>query len=323
MSDVMLALDFGGTKVDMALVAAEPGQRVVGRARLDTDADKGAVQVVERALETGRGLLASNGSATPCGIGVASMGYTREDGVDLAPNVPGWEALRLPALIRAGFPGIATVIDNDVRAAALAELKWGALRDTSTGIYLNLGTGVAATIVAGADILSGFHGAAGEVGYWRVPSAESRSEEFDETGEARHVASESGTGGAGASRPAFSTLEAEVGGAGLRRRAHAVGLDGGLAELLASDEPAATALVEDVFAQIALAVTNMALLIDPERIVLGGGYVGAGSRLLETIRDSLDRHGILPAEVVTGRFGSDAGLYGAIALAEKAAGLET
>lgn len=290
MNDLMLAIDFGGTKVEAALVL--PGQIIVGRVRLDTNPDKGAAQVVERALAAGHDLLASHGIASPRGIGVATMGYTREDGVDLAPNVPGWDGLRLPARIREGFLGTPVVIDNDVRAAALAELSWGALRGVSTAVYLNFGTGVAATLVLEGQIVTGAHGCAGEVGYWLVPVA----------------------GG-------HSTLEVEVGGAGVRRRASALGLEAGLAELMASDEPAAAALVDDVFAQIALSVANMALLLDPERIVLGGGYVQSGPRLLGEIRAVLDQHGFFPAEVTVGEFGSDAGLYGAIALAERAAGL--
>jgi glucokinase len=288
MSDLFLAVDFGGTKVEVAL--AGPGRTVVSRVRLDTEADKGADQVVERALGAARVLLAHEGEQDPRGIGVAPMGYTREDGVDLAPNVPGWESLHLPASLRAAFPHSPVVIDNDVRAAALAELEWGALRGVGTGLYLNLGTGVAATIVVDGRLVIGGHGVAGEVGYWVVP-------------------------GAGGGR---STLEVEVGGAGVRRRAEAAGLGGGLAGLVASEDPAAAALVDDVFAQVALSVTNMAILIDPERIVLGGGYVGAGSRLLEGIGASLQQHGLFPIEVAVGAFGSDAGLYGAVALAERA-----
>jgi glucokinase len=291
MSDLLLAVDFGGTKVEVAL--AGPGRTVVSRVRLDTEADKGAAQVVERALGAAKELLACEDESGPRGIGVATMGYTREDSVYLAPNVPGWEALRLPATVRASFPGSPVAIDNDVRAAALAELEWGALRGAGTALYLNLGTGVAATLVVDGRPVIGGHGVAGEVGYWVVPGA--------------------GAGGR------WSTLEVEVGGAGVRRRAGAAGLGGGLAELIASEDPVAAALVDDVFGQVSLSVTNMAILLDPERIVLGGGYVGAGSRLVEEIRASLDRHGLVPIEVTVGAFGSDAGLYGAIALAEQAA----
>lgn len=293
MTDPVLAFDFGGTKVEVALAA--PALQVTGRVTLRTEADKGAAQVVERALAAGRELLAAEGLVSPLSVGVATMGHTRSDGVDLAPNVPGWESLELPATFRAAFPGVPLLIDNDVRAAAVAELRSGALQGVRTGIYVNLGTGVAATIIVEGQPVRGRHDAAGEVGYWVVP------------------------GGGGA-----STLEAEVGGAGVRRRAHAIGVDGGLSELISSGQPAAARIVDEVVEQIALSVTNMALFLDPERVVLGGGYIRAGDRLTEPIRAHLSAHRLLkaepPIEVVVGRFGSQASLCGAIVLAETAAG---
>ena len=52
-----------------------------------------------------------------------------------------------------------------MKAAAAAELRWGALAGCDPGIYLNLGTGLAAAIVAGGTVISGAHGASGEIGY--------------------------------------------------------------------------------------------------------------------------------------------------------------
>jgi glucokinase len=91
-----------------------------------------------------------------------------------------------------------------------------------------------------------------------------------------------------------------------------------MAELLASRSPSGRALVRDVLRLIASSITNLAILIDPEKIVLGGGYTRAGDTLLDVIRDSLRKHTPFPPEVTVGRFGSDAGLYGAVALAESA-----
>ena len=54
---------------------------------------------------------------------------------------------------------------TDVKAAALAEARWGALAGADPGVYLNLGTGLAAAIVIGGVVLSGANGAAGEIGY--------------------------------------------------------------------------------------------------------------------------------------------------------------
>jgi glucokinase len=87
--------------------------------------------------------------------------------------MPGWSRLRIPALLRERFPDMAISVMNDVKAATMAEMTWGALRGISHGLYFNLGTGIAAGIVAGGEILVGAHGAAGEIGYI-LPGREAR-----------------------------------------------------------------------------------------------------------------------------------------------------
>jgi glucokinase len=287
-----LAFDFGGTKIDVALIGEGPVP--LSRTTLATRSEAGAVDAVSRALAVGRELLQANGHDAPVAVGVSTMGYTHEDGVELAPNVPGWESLQLPTILRQAFPGVPLAIDNDVRAAARAELLWGELAGVANGLYVNLGTGVAATLVVGGRIFPGSHGVAGEVGAWTVPAP----------------AADRGSG-----VPEWSTLEEAVGGAGVRRRATDIGTAGGFAELLASSRPDARALAEDVLDQIAASVTNMAILVDPDRVVLGGGYTRAGELLVDRIDGSLRRHAPSPPAVVIGRFGPDAGLRGAMALA--------
>jgi len=292
-----LVFDFGGTKIEVAV--AGPAHRVVARTTLSTNASDGAAQAVDRAILAGRDLLLEHHDRVPAVIGVSSMGYTGEDGVRLAPNVPGWESLRLPALLRQAFPGIPVVLENDVRAAAAAELQWGALTGIETGLYVNFGSGVAATLIIGGKVFPGSHGVAGEVGYWLVPPSAPAGSPAEPAGET-------------------STLEVEVGGTGVRQRARSLGIEGGLAEVLSSPRPAARTLGDGVFGQIALSVTNMSILLDPERIVLGGGYTRAEDRLVDAISASLREHAPSQPEVVIGHFGSDAGLFGAIALAEAA-----
>jgi len=295
---VLLAIDFGGTKIEIALASwggSEGGgtePRVLGRTRLETLADEGAPQAVGRALDASEDLLAVSEGAGLRAVGVSTMGFTHAERVDLAPNVPGWEDLRLPAALRARFSAVPVAIDNDVRAAARAELRWGGLRGAVTALYVNLGTGVAATIITGGRVLEGAHGIAGEVGYWLVRTGDT-----------------------------WGRLEEEVGGRGVRRRADAAGLRAGFEGLLSSPSSTARALTEEVIDAISAHVTNMALMVDPERVVLGGGYVGS-PRVVEAIRDRLAASFPLPARspvVAVGEFGSDAALYGAVALAEDAA----
>src|SRR5438309_96128 len=114
--DFVLGIDLGGTK--MALATADAQGMILHRQILPTHAEQGAGTAMARAGEVGLSLV-SQTSADSGGrlvaVGVASMGVTLESEVLMAPNVPGWHALPLPAMLRDWFPGTAVRIENDVK----------------------------------------------------------------------------------------------------------------------------------------------------------------------------------------------------------------
>jgi glucokinase len=290
---LLVGFDFGGTKLAVTL-ADMSGSRVSGEVLL-TEADKGAEQAVRRAIACAQRLLAGR-AAVAAGVGVATMGVTHDDHVELAPNVPGWDRLALPALLGEAFGPAPVFIANDVKAAALAELTWGELRGVDTGIYLNLGTGIAAALVVGGAVLDGAHGASGEIGYWSRSRADV-------------------TGAAGGRAP----LEEYVGGSGVLLRARdKLGLDGGVSALAQLDDPATRAFLDDLYAEIALHTANLAVAVDPERVVVGGGYARSSDSVLEAIRARLEAFVPYPPELRLAAFGADAGTAGAVALAMNA-----
>lgn len=290
---LLVGFDFGGTK--LAIVLADRDGTQLALEVLPTEADRGAEQAVHRAIASARELLSSRG-AVAAAVGVATMGITRDDHVELAPNVPGWDRLALPRLLRDEFGSAPVAIANDVRAAAVAELTWGELRNVSSGIYVNLGTGFAVTLIVGGAVLEGAHGAAGEIGYW----ARSRTDE---------VGNDNARG----------PLEEYVSGVGVAARARTeLGIDGGVAALTASDDPQAAAFLADVYDEIAMHVANLAIALDPEVVVLGGGYARSSDRLCTTIARRMEAHVPYPPELRVARFGGDAAIAGAIALALQA-----
>lgn len=290
---LLVGFDFGGTKLAVTLGDLH-GARVSGEV-LPTEAENGAEQAVRRAVASARRQLADR-EAVAAGVGVATMGVTHDDHVELAPNVPGWDRLALPPILEEAFGPAPVTIANDVKAAALAELTWGELRDVGTGVYLNLGTGVAAALVVDGAVVDGAHGAAGEIGYW----ARSRADRV----------------GAGGGR---APLEEYAGGSGALLRARSeLGVEGGVAALAQLDDPAARAFLEDLYAEIALHTANLAVALDPERVVVGGGYARSSDAVLEAVRARLDAFVPYPPELRRAAFGADAGTAGAVALAMQA-----
>src|ERR1700735_3185482 len=163
-SPVVLGIDYGGTKIATA-VCDLSGRRLATRV-IDAEPDGGARAAFDRGVRAAKTLLAETAIDRPlAGVGVSTFGIPSEDSVALAPAIDGWEDLAMGRHLRAAFEGTPVTMATDVKAAALAEARSGALAGVDPGVYLNLGTGLAAAIVAGGRVLAGANGAAGEIGY--------------------------------------------------------------------------------------------------------------------------------------------------------------
>jgi glucokinase len=288
----ILGIDFGGTKVALGL--ADRDGTLLATRRLDTDAHAGAEQVVVRALAAARALLADEDAVPSC-IGVVSPGIVLPEKILLAPNVPGWEQLRLRELVAAEFGGVPIAVGTDAKAAALAEWRWGALAGADPAVFLSLGTGIAAAVLVGGRVLTGANGAAGEIGYnLRSPQ--------DTEGFASGAA----------------PLEEAVGGRGLGGRAsELLGRPVTAGELfaLAKENVEAKELVTAALDELSMHVANLAIALDPQRIAVGGGLVRSADVLLPALADRLAHAVPFPPELVAARFDQDAALLGAVALA--------
>ncbi|MGH7749196.1 MAG: ROK family protein [Candidatus Dormibacteria bacterium] len=82
------------------------------------------------------------------------------DRILLAPNLPGWEEIDLAARLRSATGITVGAVTNDVRAGALADARLGALRGCRCGLYVNLGTAIAAALVMDDRVAEGAHHAA-------------------------------------------------------------------------------------------------------------------------------------------------------------------
>jgi glucokinase len=293
-SDFVLGIDFGGTKI--ALATASLDGRLLESERLDTDAARGATQAVDRAVARGEELLeatARNGGGRCVAVSAVSPGIVYEDRVALAPNVPGWQELELPARLREHFDGALAAVGTDVKAAAVAELRWGSLRGADPAILLILGTGIAAAIVAGGQVIHGANGAAGEIGYSLRGACE--------------------TNGAADGR---APLEEFAGGRAIGERAsELLGEPLTAADVFDHPDPRARELLDAALDALAVQVANMAIAIDPARIAVGGGLMSRPDAILPPLERRLRAAAPFPPELVPAQFVHDGPLRGAIALA--------
>jgi glucokinase len=293
-SPVLLGLDFGGTKIAVA-VCDRAGSRL-GSATVASGGADGAQASFGRGLQAARDLLQAAAPGAPlAAVGVSTFGIPFEDRVELAPAIGGWGELAIGRELRAAFPGAPVAMATDAKAAALAEARWGALAGCDPALYLNLGTGLSAALVIGGQVVTGAHGAAGEIGY-----------------NLRAVSD--------VARPltARVPLEDMVSGRGVGRRADppasAAAVFGA-----APGDPRLDELVGDFIDELAFHLVNLAIFVNPVRIAVGGGMVGSWDRLAPALTRALDAGTPFPPELVAARFPDEAPLIGAVALAADAA----
>ena len=329
---VVLGLDFGGTKIAAAVCGLD-GTRL-GSATVSSGGELGARASFDRGIATARDLLASTApGARLAAVGVSTFGIPFDDRVELAPAIGGWGDLPLGRELRAAFPEAVVRRATDAKAAAAAEVRWGALANCDPAIYLNLGTGLSAALVTGGQVIAGANGAAGEIGYNlraladvgltlddRVPLEDMISGQAL----ARRAAALDRAPDGPARAPDGPALATDGAVPDTGRPDGSAGPDG--RQLAAADVLTASAaqpdldqLASEFVAELAFHVVNLAILVNPVRIAVGGGLVRSWDRLRPGLEQALSAGAPFPPELVTARFPADAPLIGAVALAADAA----
>jgi glucokinase len=367
-SPVVLGFDFGGTKIATAVcdlkgnrlasatvctgagsgapAASEPG--AAGPATAGRAGDRGAQAIFGRGIQAARDLLAASAPGRElAAVGAATFGIPFEDRVELAPAIDGWESLALGRELRAAFEGAEVRMATDAKAAATAEVRWGALNGCDPGVYLNLGTGLAAAIVIGGQVVSGGNGAAGEIGYnlravsdvgrslgRRMPLEDVVSGQGLARQASRRWPGRPGPGGSGRAGnvPAESALAGPgpggsgLAGYGLSGPGHGGPADHAAGQLTAEDifaaapgDPELDELVTSFVNELAFHLVNLAICINPVRISVGGGMVRSWARIRPQLEQALRAGVPYPPELVVAQFPYDAPLLGAVALAVDAA----
>jgi glucokinase len=225
------------------------------------------------------------------GVAVPGLVDVEHGRVIQAGNLAGWRDIPLRDII--GYQlGLPAYIEHDAAAAALGE-KWrGAAKNMHNFVFLALGTGVGAGLVINGRIRRGFHHAAGEVGNMIM-----------------------GRQFLGRKRGGHGNLELLVGGPALREESNeAVGRALKVAETFkrADRDKRLQPVADKASDYIAMAVINIAALLDPEAIIFGGGTAGAGQALIERVRARIERELPFCPALIRSTLGEDAQLHGAV-----------
>lgn len=307
-----IGLDVGGTKVlGVAVDRAAPGT-VLAQHRIPTpDGGEGLVAALGGLVEV---LAGQAGAPSAVGVGVPGI-VDRTGTLVLGPHLPNLRGQPFAAQVGERF-GLPAVVDNDANCHAVAEQRAGAARGADEALVITLGTGVGGGIITGGRLLRGAHGFAGEPGHMVVDPMGPPCP-CGKRGCWERYASGTGLGRLALEAAQAGQLESVVALAGGDEQAvrgeH-------VTSAARHGDPGALAVVDQLAWWIGLGLANLANLLDPAVIVLGGGLVEAADVLVDPVRAhfaALVMGGpVRPATaIVPAVLGEEAGALGAAALA--------
>jgi glucokinase len=301
---LLLAIDVGGTKTQVACY--DTARQRLNTRILATHADGlSGVPALQRILEAARACVAEFGGMPVLSVAAVFPGVVRGPTLLMAPNTPGFENLDLLGLITQAFGNAAVTLDNDVKAGALAEVRWGSLAGIDNAIYLNLGTGLSAAAIANGKLIRGQNGAAMEIGYLLSPFLDpARADQWRTYQDGGAPLEELFSGNA------LSQLAVEMLGHGHQAP-----------DLFCSVDPQVRQALELRILACAVQIANLAVALDVERIAIGGGLYRQAAKLAPIIEQLIHRVVPFPPKIVAAHFAHDAPLWGALAMAMEAAGL--
>lgn len=304
----VLGIDIGGTKLASGVVSRD-GQ-VLSDVRQPTPHDTDAEALLAAVVELAERARADAGvSVDALGIGCGGP-LLYPEGIVSPLHIPAWRGFPLRERLAAEL-ALPAVLDNDAKAFALGEARFGAGRGSHCLLGMIVSTGVGGGIVLDGRLLHGASGNAGHIGHVTV---EADGPPCPCGARGCVTAYASGTGLAARARAALATGEASA----LAALPEDAITGRAVVAAAAAEDTLARRLLDDAARALAIGIAGAANLLDLDRVVIGGGLAQAGELLLEPLRCALHSHTRLAflhgLEVRPAALWPAAGVIGAAAL---------
>ena len=311
-----IGIDVGGTNVKIALVDSDG--KIGYSNTIPTRAEMGYEYTINNMKQAIRDLMTETKLSAKdiegIGFGLPGQVDFKSGIVRLITNIPGWVEIPLAKMIEDEFH-IPIRIDNDVRCAALGELNFGAGKGCENLICITVGTGIGSGLIINGKLVRGASNAAGEIGHIKLQM---------------HDGPICGCGDTGcleafASGPSIVAMAEEyiLGGKSTKYREMA---NGGaitpfiVAEAAKAGDPVARRIFTRMGEYIGIGMASVVNLLNPERIIVGGGVADAGDILLNPLKETIKKRAMKIAgetvQVVPAQLGNTAGVIGASLLIE-------
>ena len=289
------AVEAGGTKVICGW-ANENGD-ILESCRIPTRSPEEVITELSQFFLT----VSESGSVLPKGVGVGTFGPVDLDkksgnyGSILKTPKAGWEGANLVPPIKTIFPNADVVVDTDVNAAAMGEIRWGGAQGLDDVVYLTVGTGIGGGVIVNGKPVHGM--VHPEIGHIRIPRSDADRKAFP-----------------GICPFHNDCLEGIASGPAIEARW------GTPADELRSNHPAWDTVAD----ALAWGCVNLISTVSPRRIIIGGGvsqvkdlFPKIREKVLTRLNGYVDRPEIteqIKEFIIPPDLGQDAGLIGALSL---------
>lgn len=304
MSKYVFGIDVGGTTVKCGLFTAEG--EVLDKWEIPTDTADNGCRILKDIADT---ILAkceekAIDKTAVSGIGIAVPGPVLKNGdVPFAVNLH-WGYTKVGQIME-DYTGIPAVTGNDANVAALGEMWRGGGRGTDDMVMITLGTGVGGGVIINGKMVSGVHGAGGEIGHMCIDPADPETCNCGNNGCLEQKTS--ATGIVRLAREALAQAKEDT----LLVAETVTSKD--VFDAYAKGDVVAARIVEKMADYLGRAMAAIAATIDPEKFVIGGGVSKAGQPLIDVIEKAYASY-CFPAcketEIVLAELGNDAGIFG-------------
>lgn len=278
--NLMLGIDIGGTKI-LLLIADKKGD-IYYSEKHPTERDAGRLISIVRRFMQKSGISWEEIEAV--GIGVCGITDT-DKGIVIAAPAIGWSDIKLRDLFMAEIP-CPVYVENDVNCFAAGELACGMLKGCRNALYIAVGTGIGGAVVINGEIYRGHAFCAGEVGLTLCKHDVSDGKHTD--------------------------IENKVSGSALNIRASAYGLTS--RELFSEYAEKGIdngGIIGDFKIELSVLIANSISLLNPERVIIGGGVAQSMHCIIDDIRTLVRELTPVSAEIYLSGIANEAGGIGA------------
>ena len=309
----IIAIDLGGTKSSAALMS--PTGAIFNRQKTEISRKTGAFvsEILQKQIKKLTKVADDEGKqVTAIGVSVPGI-FNTANGKVWAPNIAGWEDYPLKQELQNVVPDIPINIDSDRTCYILGEVWQGNAKNSRNAIFLAVGTGIGAGILADGRVLHGQSNIAGATG-WMALNRVYRPE-YKRFGCFEYHAS-----GDGLARVARDLVNSAPDYYGLLRRPLPENITSyDVFEAYEAGDTLAITVINQAVEYWSMAAANYISIFNPEVLIFGGGIFGPAKKFIPQIRAEANRWAqpiaFRETRIEASKIGNEAGLYGAGKLA--------